>query len=131
MVERFGGLMERMREVVEEHRRLDDPLLLAVLFAPERDPDHLFLLEVIQDFASNSIDPDRELFEVSYPVSPEDPQCDKWLHLVLTGPVELQTALEQNWKSAIEIRNAMVRGDYEILFMDERSAGLVGMIAGE
>src|SRR5579884_3647641 len=106
--------------LVEEHRRLEgEPLLLAVYYSPDRDPDDLFLLEVIENFGSNSIDADRELFEVSYePPVNSALRPGQHLRLVLTNPEEFRLALVQGWPLAEELRSALRTGKARVVWSD-------------
>ena len=108
-----------LQELLEQHLELkDEPLHLAVAFTPARDPNDIFLLEVVGGW-SQSISPDKELFEVVYlPESGFPMAADQKLHLVLTTPEELATALEEDWLSSREIVDAVRRGDFKVLHED-------------
>ncbi len=119
---RFPGLEGPLHEMIEQHRELnDEPLLLAMIYDPGRESPDIFLFELLEHFGQDLIEPDRTLFEATYGTGlglPLEPS--QKLHLVLTHPEELRVALEQDWDTASEVRSAVGRGDYEILFMDEK-----------
>src|SRR5437899_1742748 len=100
--ERFPQLANQIQALVEQHRALEDePLHLAVTYNHERDAQDIFLLEVVSNFGGGEVDPDCQLFEVTFgptlafPMSPSEK-----LHLVLTNPTEFRIALRDNWRSA-------------------------------
>ena len=111
---KFPGYKERVQELVKDHLTMkDEPLLLAIYYAPERDPQDIFLFEVISGFGSESENEDLDLFEVTYSSAPlfsigpeSDSQTYPQLHLIMTSPEELKTALQEKWPLADEIRKA-------------------------
>jgi hypothetical protein len=111
--------IESIEELIEQHRQLrDEPLLLAMYYDAGDEPSEIYLLEVIDNFGSNSINADRELFEVTFPSeNGTNGERGKTWHLVLTNPHEFDTALRENWKHAEKIRRAVGSGRYEVLFM--------------
>ena len=47
----FPNLKDRLNALVEEHKQLhDEPLLLAIYYAPKRNPNDVFLFEVVENF---------------------------------------------------------------------------------
>jgi hypothetical protein len=119
--ERFPKFEKLIRQLVEEHRELaDEPLHLAVCYLPAmRDQQHIYLFEVIGG-PMNSINAERDLFEVTYETSPGFPMGpDEQLHLILTNPKELQTATREGWSLACELMNSMRAGDYQVLYKDD------------
>lgn len=105
----FPAHRQKMENLVEQHKEIrDEPLLLAVYYEPERDAGDLFLLEVIDQFGANKVDPDRELFEVTYGSTAGLPlEPGQELHLILTNPAEAVVAFEEGWPLAREIRGAI------------------------
>jgi hypothetical protein len=123
IVQSFPHFREQVRELVEAHRELEDePLLLALYYAPERRPQDVFLFEVLENFGRNMVDPNRELFEVEGGSTIDFPmQPDQRLHLVLTNPKELEVAQREGWAAFDELRNAIKRGTYEVIYQDPRA----------
>jgi hypothetical protein len=119
--ERFPGLAKRIRGLAEQHRELkDEPLHLAIAYDPGRDEHDVFLFELLGNFGGNDVSPDAELFEASFEGSQSFPmKRGQRLHLVLSNPEELRVALERRWKLAEELRGAVKRGDYEVLYEDQ------------
>lgn len=109
---RFPNYLQQVRELVEEHKKLDsEPLLLAIYYAPSRDPDDIFLFEVIENFGSNSRDQDQELFEVAYDSTAQfSLPPGKHLRMILTNPVELRAAAREQWPALLEVREAVRDG---------------------
>jgi hypothetical protein len=108
--------VETIQELIEEHLQIkDEPLVLAMFFDAGENPDDIYLLEIIKNFGSNEINPDRELFELTYWA----PKEQKTWHLILTNPPEFDAALRGNWKHAEKIRRAVNAGRFEVLYMTE------------
>jgi hypothetical protein len=108
-----------IKELIDEHREhADEPLVLAMYYDGE-DPGDVYLLEVIENFGSNGINPDRELFELTYwaPNGKSGGVGQTW-HLVLTNPPEFEMALRQNWKHVERIRSAVKAGRYDVIYMN-------------
>jgi len=111
-----------IRKLTEQHRQLkDQPLYLAIVYGSHRDPQDIFLLEVIGSSDEDNVSPDRELFETVFSPTPGFPMdLDQSLHLILTNPHELKTALREHWHSASEIINAMRKENYHVIFADNK-----------
>lgn len=105
------------KDLIAAHGKIEDePLLLAVYFAPERDPEDVFILEVLDGFGGNAVSDDGDLFEVTYGPSPSFPlEAGRRLHLILTNPTELRHANEKGWTSAKELRRAKQGGQWKVL----------------
>ncbi len=89
------------------------------IMPPLRDPQDIFLFEVFQNFGNAAIDPDRELFEVSYSSTSGFPlQPGQRLRLILTIPEEFAIAARENWPLVTELRGAIRAGNAQTLFAD-------------
>ena len=131
--ERFPQFSDRLERLTKEHRELEDePLHLAISYDPGRDPQDIFLFEVVGNFANNEISPERDLFEVTFGSSQTFPlEQEQWLHLVLTSPKELDVALDEGWQRASELREALRQeGRAKVLYQDETGKQLMEMIRG-
>jgi len=119
--QRFPQFEAAIRRLAEDHRGIEgEPLHLAISYGPDRDQEDVFLLEVIGGPFVQGINSERELFETAFTSTPGFPMgMDQKLHLVLTTPEEFQTALREQWPSALEIVEAIRRGDYSKLQADE------------
>lgn len=126
----FPGFTREIQRLVNEHRQMaDEPLLLAIYYRPEREPQDIFLFEVIENFGGGAIDPDREMFEVTYNSTSGFPlEPGQRLHLLLTNPKEFETAVRDNWPSLQELRRAIEAGDFRTLHSDSGHAQLREMI---
>lgn len=124
--------LPQVERLVESHRSLaGEPLLLAILYAPSRNAGDAFVFEVIENFGSNSIDPDSELFEVSFDSTADFqlPPGHK-LRLVLTNPEELRAAVRDAWPLAQELRQAMRDGRARVIWADPGHPDLLELIDG-
>ena len=118
---RFPEFEQAIRRLTDQHRELDDePLHLALTYLPEeRDQRHLYLLEIVGT-PGQSLNPDRDLFEVTFASSVGFPLATgEELHLILTNPREFVVALKQGWPLANEIVSAIRSGNFQVLFQDE------------
>jgi hypothetical protein len=131
--DRFPQFETAMRRLIEQHLELEDePLRLAIAYLPaNREPRHIFVLEVIHAFGE-SLNPERDLFEVTYEATPGFPMGpDEQLHLILTNPRELKTALRESWPQSVELVEAIRAGDYEVLFEDRIGKRTLAMLRAE
>jgi hypothetical protein len=116
----FPGYRRQIQDLVKQHLELvDEPLLLAVYYAPQRDEDHLFLLEVLDNFEGSSIEPDDDLLEVTYGATPDFPlpEKDSRLHILLCNEEELRNAREGRTRRFEELRRAFSGGHAEIVYV--------------
>lgn len=130
--QRYPALAEPIRALAAQHRELEDePLHLAIAFDPGREPEDVFLFELLGRFGLDEVGRDRELFEVTFPSTTSFPMGgDRRLHLILTNRKELQAALRDGWQTAEELRRAVRRGDYELLYADEIGSAALSLIRG-
>jgi hypothetical protein len=118
---RFPEFDSSLRALVQEHGNIDgEPLHLAVAYDAGRDSDHVFLFELIGNFGSNLVDPDRRLFETTFAGARVFPEGERRpdLHVVLTSPSELTVALQESWPAAVALQRAIAAGNYDILYQD-------------
>jgi hypothetical protein len=131
--ERFPQFEEAIRRLTEQHRELEDePLHLALSYRPaQRDQQHIFLFEVIGT-PRESINPERDLFEVTFASSEGFPMAEnEELHLILTNPLELKVALRDGWPLAVEVVNAIRDQDYKVLYEDAVGKGVFAALQHE
>jgi hypothetical protein len=128
--QRFPGHVDDLRRLADEHRQLqDEPLHLAIAYAPGRNSQDVFLFEVVGGFAGGSVSLDGDLFEVTYGTGSGFSMSNgEHLHMVLTSPEELPVALREQWPLASEVARAIRQGDFEVLFADEVGARLLELI---
>jgi hypothetical protein len=115
-------LESQLRALVEQHRQIEDePLALALAYAPEGESRNLYLLEVIEKPGhpeAGFIADEGDLFEVEFASTEGFPmELHQRLHLILTNPVELPYALEHDWPAARGLRGAVREGRYLELFV--------------
>jgi len=126
----FPGAGAAVRGLVHEHLKLtDEPLLLAVYYAPHREEHDIFLFEIIAGFGADQVADDREIFEVTYSDRknfPLDPGQN--LHLVLTNLPEFQKAVRENWPAIVELRDAIAANRYEIAYESAEGRKLAEML---
>jgi len=118
---KFPQFAEQIRNLTKQHRELEDePLHLAISYAPKRNQQDIFLFEVIGGNGGDSINPDRELFETTFASTPSFPMAaGQQLHLVLTNQRELDVALSERWPSVCEVVDAIRSNDYRKLYADK------------
>jgi len=121
MVSTYPDYRAQMLNLVNEHRELvEEPLLLAVYYAPDRDTNDVFLFEVLDNFRGSSIAEDGDLFEVQYGTTSDfslhDPKSR--LHIVFSDLEELHKAAIQNTQRFQEVKKAFSEGHAEILYCD-------------
>jgi len=129
---RFPRFAEQIRNLAIQHRSLEDePLHLALSYDPEREGQNndIFLFEVVSNFGDNEISPDGDLFEVTFNSS-NDLQLgpDQQLHLIITNPREIETAIQDQWPLLEELRRAITAGNYEELYADESGKDILGRL---
>ncbi len=114
----FPALEAPLRALVEEHTQIEgEPLFLAVAYDAGRDGGHVFLFELIGNFGSNMVDPDRRFFETTFAgarVFPKDGLRPD-LRVVLTSPSELTVAIQDHWTAVAELRRAIGAGTFDLL----------------
>ncbi len=125
------GRLQKLQRLVRYHKKMtEEPLLLAVRFTPARNKGDLFVFEIVENFGSNSVDPEKTIFEVSYASTPGFQMRDgQYLHLVLTNPVEFKVAADQNWKAIVELRKALRAGKTDILFATPQGRSLWSLLS--
>jgi hypothetical protein len=128
--EKFPQFESAILRLTKQHRELEDePLHLAISYGPSRDQQDIFLFEVIGRAAGEMVSPEQELFEATFASTPGFPMESKQrLHLVLTNPQELETALREEWPAVGEIVNAFRSRNYKVLYKDKVGQGLVKLI---
>ena len=68
---RFPQFEAQIRELTSQHRELEDePLHLAISYAPKRDPQDIFLFEVVGGNGSGIVSTEHELFEITFASAP-------------------------------------------------------------
>jgi hypothetical protein len=129
----FPHSEDKVKSLVVEHRKLkDEPLVLALYYAPDREPQDIFIFEIIDGFGADSVDPERNLFEVAYASNAAFPlKQGQKLHLVLTNRKEVKVAFQDGWGGSQEIRDAIRRNDYRLIYQDPAAAGLMELIHGQ
>jgi hypothetical protein len=121
--EQFAQFEPALRRLTEQHRALEDePLHLAVAYLPRRSgqevTEGIFLFEVIGG-AADRFGQSGDLFEASFEAVPGLPTgFDRTLHLILTTSRDLEEGLTQGWPLALEVADAVRRGDYQVLHED-------------
>lgn len=111
-----------IRRLTEQHRELEDePLHLAVTYLPRRNgrgaSKDIFLFEVVGGTAQ--VFGEDDLFETTFEAAPgSEIGFEQPLHLILATPRELEEAITRRLPLAMEIVDAVRRGDYKVLHAD-------------
>ncbi len=111
----------QVRELVDQHRKLKNGHLhLAVYFAPpRRHKRDIFVLEVIDGFGGDVVDPEDKLFEFGYGSTPGFPvPAGTSLRMILSNPKEFHHAVDRDWKAVKELRTACGAGQATVIFAD-------------
>jgi hypothetical protein len=117
----YPDYKDAVQKLVDQHLKLrDEHLHLAVYYSPPNRPKRdIYLFEVIDGFAGGNIDPDKKLFAFAYGSTPGFPLLEGVsLRMVLTNPVELDQAIQEDWKRVKELRNARKLGRAVVLHAD-------------
>jgi hypothetical protein len=115
----FPAYSDVVRELVEEHLEIEgQPLLLALYYAPEHDLNDIFLFEVVDKFGGNRVSEDNEFMEVTFGAdSGLRIRRTQRLHLVITNPNEVNTAIRNKWPDVVEIGKAIAQDRYQQLYI--------------
>ncbi len=121
-----------VRKLVTQHeKREDEPLHLAILFAPKQRTKDINLFEVLGGFAGGHVDPKKELFQVSFGSTRALPLAvGRDLILTLTSPAELRAAVQGDWKSLRGVRDALAHGRAKIVSVDKLGKTLLSLLKG-
>jgi len=114
---------QSVQKLVDQHRKLrNGHLHLAVYLAPAKRPKRdIYLFEVIDNFGGGHIDSGKKLFTFAYGSTPGFPLPENVrLWMILTNPVEFDTAIQENWKRVGEIRDAQRAGNALVLYADTK-----------
>ena len=61
---KYPKYLNQVRDLVEQHRELvEEPLLLAIYYAPDRDPEDVFLFEILDNFRGGALDASGDILE--------------------------------------------------------------------
>jgi hypothetical protein len=128
--ERFPQFETQIRRLADQHREMEDePLHLAIAYQPlsPRDQQDIYLFEVIGGWSESN--PDKELFETTFePNGRLQTGFDQRLHMILTTPNEFRVSMEEKWKTAEEIVNAVKSDDYQVLHADAVGKEILDLI---
>ncbi|MCX7044682.1 MAG: hypothetical protein NTX50_04235 [Candidatus Sumerlaeota bacterium] len=126
----FLEYKEPLKKLVQDHRKIKhEPLLLAVYFSPKPKVEDIYLFEVADRFRGNVVSNDRQMLEIGYASTPGFPmRADQRLHLILTNPEEMETALRENWKIIRQLRKSKQTNDFKVLHRSKRGASFLERI---
>lgn len=95
----------------------DQPLLLALYYATDHDPEDIFLFEIADKFGGNRISEDSELMEVTFGAGTGlQIQADQRLHLMVTNPREFDMAVQKRWQGLQKVGQAVRSGRFQTLY---------------
>jgi hypothetical protein len=131
-VSTFPEYLNQVKELVNQHLELvEEPLLLAIYYAPdgdvpERNPEDVFLFEVLGNFDGSSIAYEGDLLEVVYGNTPHFVMHsrDSLLHIILTSPAELYEAAQRNTRRFQEVKRALAEHRAQIIYSDPQGVEL-------
>ena len=127
---KFPQFEEQIRNLIKQHLELEDePLQLAIAYAPKRDQQDIFLFEVIGGYGGDSVNSSREFFETTFTSTPSFPMAvGEQLHLILTNQRELEIAFLEGWPSLREVIEAIRRNEYRSLVSDDVGDVIMGRL---
>ena len=126
---KYPHYLEAVKSLVAQHKQLDEPLHLAIYYAPKRHPGDVFLFEVIDRFGDRGVDPDNKLFEFAYGSTAGFPlPPNRSLRLILTNPTEFREAAKANWTAIAELKESKRRGALNVIFADQLGRKLAGLL---
>jgi len=110
--------------VTNDHTQLEgEPLLLAIYYASALAPQDECLFEVISNFGYDEISDDGHLFRIQFGLTANFPLPERGhLRLVLTNPVECETAISQEWEEVRDLKDAIQGGLYTVVYRDARDS---------
>lgn len=124
----YPDYLEKVKQLVDQHLELvEEPLLLAIYYAPDRAENDVFLFEVLDNFNGSSIEYDGDLLEVLYGSTRhfELHHRDAMLHVVLTSPEELHRAAEKNTPRFVEVKQALAQQRAQVVYVDPKGGDLM------
>ena len=121
-----------IEEMVEDSRDMPgEPLLLAIYYDAGDAEGDVSLLEVIDNFGANGIDPNRDLFKMTLDSTPSFPiGPGRRLRMILTNPREFHTAIKEDWEGVSDIRRAVSARRYRTLFANDEGKRILDLIDG-
>ena len=128
----YPAFLQQVQRLVNDHAKMiDEPLLLAVYYKSNSEPNDIFLFEVIENFGAGAIDPDKEIFEVAYNSSSGFPlEHGQRLHMLLTNPGELKQATREKWPTIADLLRSITAGDYHVLHSSSQADQLMELLHG-
>jgi len=121
---------DQIHELAKQHLAMrSEPLHLAIAYKPTESNGNVYLFEVIENFGSDYVEPDEELFEVTFGSTPVFPMGGVTeLHLTMTNPIEAKVALREQWPSMLKIKDAVTAERFEKLHATPIGEEILGMI---
>jgi hypothetical protein len=119
----YPNYENQVEQLVKEHLKLqDEPVVMAIYYAPERDYDDVFLFEVLEGYNGNTIEDDGDLLEVLYGPTPSFPlhSGNAKLHILLTNPAEFEQSAQKSTRKFQELKQAVAQHKSKIIFTDPR-----------
>ena len=129
----YPDYQQQVERLVSQHRQLEhQPLLLALYYAQDSDPQGVYLLEVISQFGYNEVSEDQDMFEIEYNSSPGFllPAGSR-LHILLTNPVELQAAVDQKWSALSPVQQAIRQGRCRVIHEEPAGSEALALLREE
>jgi len=130
---KYPNYLNQVRDLVEQHRELvEEPLLLAIYYAPDRDPEDVFLFEILDNFRGGALDTSGDILEVLYGSTEHfemDPR-NAMLHILLLNPKEFIDAVSQDTRKIAELRAAFGNGKAQLVFESDKCNDVVKVIQG-
>jgi len=116
---KYPSYLNQVKDLVEQHRELvEEPLLLAIYYAPDRNPEDVFLFEILDNFRGGALDTSGDILEVLYGQTELFvlEQRNAMLHILLSNPDEFCDAAARGTMRMIELREAFGNGKAQIVY---------------
>lgn len=128
---KYPNYLDQVRDLVEQHRELaEEPLLLAIYYAPDREPEDVFLIEVLDNFRGSALEASGDILEVLYGQTELFvlEQKSAMLHILLSNPDEFRNAVAHATSRIKELIEAFGNGTAQIIYDSGKCNKIVEVI---
>jgi hypothetical protein len=115
----FPDYLEQVESLIEDHKKLNDqPLVFALYYDVPRQPNDVYVLEVLLQVGLPT--EETEFFDAEFSSSPGfQMDDDSTLHIVLTDTITFMRAIDWKWPQYNEIREAASNGKCKVIYRND------------